>query len=112
MKPEEFNPQPLILTEGYYSDQYYDSYKMLMKSAKNWKQFCPYQLQSDGISGDATLFKSAENYEVCWALLQPVLDAWAAEKPTEFPNYAASSFGPEASDDLLARDGRVWKNTP
>lgn len=51
MKPEEFNPQPLILTEGYYSDQYYDSYKMLMKSAKNWKQFCPYQLQSNGMSG-------------------------------------------------------------
>jgi len=51
MKPEKFNPQPLTLVEGYYSDQYYDSYKMLMQSAKNWKQHCPYQLKSDGLSG-------------------------------------------------------------
>ncbi|MCD6598137.1 MAG: glucose-6-phosphate dehydrogenase [Bacteroidales bacterium] len=65
----------------------------------------------DCLTGDATLFKSAENYEVCWALLQPVLDAWEAEKPTDFPNYAANSFGPKEADELLSRDGHSWKNT-
>ncbi len=65
----------------------------------------------DCMTGDPTLFKTAENYEVCWALLQPVLDDWAAKKPTDFPNYAANSFGPTASDEMLERDGFKWKNT-
>ncbi|TMI80724.1 MAG: hypothetical protein E6H04_08145 [Bacillati bacterium ANGP1] len=28
--------------------------------------------------------------------------------PAEFPNYAAASWGPEAADALIARDGRRW----
>jgi len=51
MKPEKFNPEPLLLREGHYSDQYYDSYEMLAQSTKNWKQLCPYQLESGGVSG-------------------------------------------------------------
>ena len=27
----------------------------------------------------------------------------------EFPNYEAGSWGPQASDDMLARDGRRWR---
>ncbi len=96
-----FNTEPVKMDFDY--DDYFDE----STTSSGYET-----LLYDCMVGDATLFKSAENYEVCWALLQPVLDAWAAEKPTEFPNYAASSFGPEASDDLLARDGRVWKNTP
>jgi len=42
--------------------------------------------------------------------LQPILDAWEAEKQTDFPNYAANSFGPKASDDLIAKDDYVWRN--
>jgi AraC-like DNA-binding protein len=51
MKPEKFDPKPLIITEGYYSDQQYDGYEMLAQSTKNWKQLCPYQLQPGGVSG-------------------------------------------------------------
>jgi glucose-6-phosphate 1-dehydrogenase len=29
--------------------------------------------------------------------------------PRDFPNYAAGTWGPEAADDLLARDGREWR---
>ena len=29
--------------------------------------------------------------------------------PTDFPNYAAGSWGPAAADALLARDGRKWR---
>jgi glucose-6-phosphate 1-dehydrogenase len=65
----------------------------------------------DCMTGDPTLFKTAENYEVCWALLQPVLDAWEAKKSSDFPNYAANSFGPVAADEMLERDGFKWKNT-
>jgi glucose-6-phosphate 1-dehydrogenase len=45
--------------------------------------------------------------EAAWKVVQPVLDSWAKPE-TEFPNYAAGSAGPKASDDLLAEDGRSW----
>jgi glucose-6-phosphate 1-dehydrogenase len=59
--------------------------------------------------GDPTLFMRADMVEQAWRVVQPVLDAWAAEK-ADFPNYASGSDGPKAADDLLARDGeRAWR---
>ena len=47
--------------------------------------------------------------EQAWCIVQPVLDAWAAEK-ADFPDYDSGSDGPNAADELLARDGgRVWR---
>ena len=65
----------------------------------------------DCLCGDVTLFKHADNIEVCWELLQPILDAWKAIDPREFPNYPAGSTGPEAADELLTRDGFSWKKS-
>jgi len=64
----------------------------------------------DCLCGDATLFKRADNIEVCWEFLQPILDVWKSLPPRDFPNYPAGSNGPEEADDLLARDGFHWKN--
>jgi glucose-6-phosphate 1-dehydrogenase len=63
----------------------------------------------DCLIGDATLFQRADTVEAAWRAVQPVLDAWAARPPTDFPNYAAGSAGPEAADRLLARDGYAWQ---
>jgi glucose-6-phosphate 1-dehydrogenase len=38
----------------------------------------------------------------------PVLDAWAAVKPDDFPNYAAGSWGPEAVQSLLENQDHRW----
>jgi len=62
----------------------------------------------DCLIGDATLFQRADTVEAAWCAVQPVLDAWAARPPGDFPNYAAGSSGPEAADRLIARDGRAW----
>ena len=62
----------------------------------------------DAVEGDATLFMRSDQVEAAWALVQPVLDAWAGTVPPEFPNYAAGTWGPAAADRLLARDGRSW----
>ena len=62
----------------------------------------------DCLIGDAMLFQRADTVEAAWCAVQPVLDAWAARPPGDFPNYAAGSAGPEAADRLLARDGRAW----
>jgi glucose-6-phosphate 1-dehydrogenase len=63
----------------------------------------------DCLIGDATLFQRADAVEAAWQAVQPVLDAWAAEPPRDFPNYAAGSAGPEAADRLLQRDGCAWR---
>jgi glucose-6-phosphate 1-dehydrogenase len=62
----------------------------------------------DCLIGDATLFQRADTVEAAWKAVQGLLDAWAAESPNDFPNYAAGSAGPAAADRLLARDGRAW----
>ena len=60
----------------------------------------------DCMMGDATLFQRADNIESAWAVVQPALDAWGKGGDPEF--YAAGSQGPDAADQLLARDGRKW----
>ena len=63
----------------------------------------------DCMIGDAMLFQRADNVEAGWEAVQPILDAWAANAPKDFPNYAAGSSGPAAADELLASDGRTWR---
>jgi glucose-6-phosphate 1-dehydrogenase len=63
----------------------------------------------DCMIGDATLFQRADNIEAGWAVVQPIVDLWANDRPSFFPNYPAGSNGPVAADELLARDGRVWR---
>ncbi len=60
----------------------------------------------DCMIGDATLFQRADNIEASWAVVQPALEAFAKGGEPEF--YAAGSQGPDAADQLLARDGRKW----
>ena len=63
----------------------------------------------DVIIGDATLFQRADNIEAGWAVVQPVLDHWAAHPAADFPNYNAGSDGPASANALLQRDGRSWR---
>jgi hypothetical protein len=55
--------------------------------------------------GDATLFMRDDQVDAAWSVVTPILEAWQATRP-EFPNYAAGSWGPDAVDALIARDGR------
>ena len=64
----------------------------------------------DCMIGDATLFQRADMVEASWRIVQPVLDAWASQKPADFPNYTSGSAGPKAAESLLADDGgRSWR---
>jgi glucose-6-phosphate 1-dehydrogenase len=64
----------------------------------------------DCMCGDPTLFQRADSVEDGWAIVEPVIDLWKALPPRNFPNYAAGSWGPKEADELLARDGRAWRN--
>ncbi|HLV79900.1 MAG TPA: glucose-6-phosphate dehydrogenase, partial [Chthonomonadaceae bacterium] len=65
----------------------------------------------DAMQRQAALFNRSDAVEMAWKALAPVLEMWQATRPFQpFPNYVAGSWGPAASDALLARDGRAWKN--
>jgi len=66
----------------------------------------------DVMKNDATLFMRADQVEAAWQLLMPVLEAWQATAPSDFPNYAAGTWGPEDAQELLAQDiaGRCRPN--
>ncbi|WP_462402744.1 glucose-6-phosphate dehydrogenase [Pseudomonas sp. Marseille-QA0332] len=60
----------------------------------------------DCLTGDQTLFQRADNIENGWRAVQPFLDAWACGG--EVHEYPAGEDGPQAGDELLARDKREW----
>ncbi len=62
----------------------------------------------DLIRGDTTQSLEATWVEAAWAVIQTILDAWAAHPPQDFPNYPAGTWGPPEADRLLAPDGRAW----
>ncbi len=65
----------------------------------------------DAMAGDPTLFNRADQVEMAWGVIEPLIDIWSATKPFQpFPNYAAGTWGPSSADALLARDGRAWRN--
>jgi glucose-6-phosphate 1-dehydrogenase len=62
----------------------------------------------DAIIGDATLYTRQDMVEASWEAVAPIQEAWGNCK-FNFPNYAAGTWGPEASDKMLARRGHIWR---
>ncbi|MDQ2899640.1 MAG: glucose-6-phosphate dehydrogenase, partial [Acidobacteriota bacterium] len=62
----------------------------------------------DAIVGDATLYTRQDMVEASWAVVEPIMRAWHATK-FDYPNYPAGSWGPAASDEMLARRGHAWR---
>jgi len=67
------------------------------------------RLICDCIAGDGTLFARQDEVFHSWQFFTPLLDHWANTVPKDFPNYEAGTWGPKASDEMLARDGRKWR---
>jgi glucose-6-phosphate 1-dehydrogenase len=65
----------------------------------------------DAMRGDQTLFKHRVEVEDAWGAVMPYLDARSeAARRGIHANYACGSWGPASADELLARDGRAWRN--
>jgi len=62
----------------------------------------------DVMLGDEMLFMRADQVEAAWSVVTPILDGWEGVPPPDFPNYSAGTWGPEAAETLIARDGRSW----
>ncbi len=63
----------------------------------------------DCMLGDGTLFARGDEVLTSWKWITPVLDRWHESAPSDFPNYPSGTWGPQAADEMLARDGREWR---
>ncbi|OKP75881.1 glucose-6-phosphate dehydrogenase [Paenibacillus sp. P3E] len=61
----------------------------------------------DALHGDPSFFAHWDEVELSWKWVQPILDAFAKNNVPLYP-YAAGTFGPAESDQLLAKDGHHW----
>ena len=68
------------------------------------------RLIMDALLGDAALFTRDDEVEAEWGLITPILQHWAKNPPSDLPNYAAGSWGPDAADKMLTDSGRKWWN--
>lgn len=62
----------------------------------------------DLMKNDATLFMREDQVEAAWSILMPVLKFWTENKPADFPNYSAGSWGPKEADNLVEQLGHKW----
>jgi len=66
------------------------------------------RLLLDTMLGESTLFARRDEVETAWAWLDPMLNAWAND--TRDPElYPAGTWGPDAADRLIEKDGRKWR---
>jgi glucose-6-phosphate 1-dehydrogenase len=63
----------------------------------------------DCMTGDATLFTRRDEVEAAWAVVDPVIETWESRPASNFPNYAAGSWGPPEADALLAPSHDAWR---
>jgi glucose-6-phosphate 1-dehydrogenase len=62
----------------------------------------------DVMLADNTQFMRADQLELAWQVITPIINVWESVEPTDFPNYEAGTMGPESGEVLIAQDGRVW----
>ncbi len=68
------------------------------------------RLLLDALRGDAALFARNDGIETSWRLIDPILAGWSND-PQAPPLiiYPRGSWGPEAADELLAKNGHSWR---
>ncbi len=66
------------------------------------------RLLLDVLRGDSTLFTRSDELEAAWKFVTPVLNYWENSK-IEPEKYPAGTWGPEASDKLLTKQGHSWR---
>ena len=67
------------------------------------------RLLLDALTGDASLFARSDEIEQAWRLIDPIINDWdKSHLEPEF--YSARTWGPKAADELLAKQGHIWRS--
>ena len=67
------------------------------------------RLLLDALKGDASLFARSDGIELAWKLIDPFIQDDSLLEANKLAVYEPGSWGPASADDLLTRDGRVWR---
>ncbi len=68
------------------------------------------RLLLEAMAGDATLFIRRDEVEAAWSIVDAIRKGWEGKPLSNREFYAAGTWGPVASDDLLAQRGHAWRN--
>jgi len=88
-----------------------ESVAMNFSYQQTWKLSLPEayeRLLLDVMRGDPSLFTRADQVEAAWQVIDPILKAWESQQDIPLYTYKPGSWGPEAAEDLIRRDGRRW----
>jgi glucose-6-phosphate 1-dehydrogenase len=66
------------------------------------------RLLLDALQGDASLFTRADEVEMAWSLIDPILQTWETDQTPPLAEYKPGSWGPVEANVLLSKDGRGW----
>jgi glucose-6-phosphate 1-dehydrogenase len=66
------------------------------------------RLLLDALQGDAALFTRADEVEMAWSLIDPIIAAWETDQTQPLAEYEPGSWGPIEANALLSKDGRSW----
>jgi glucose-6-phosphate 1-dehydrogenase len=66
------------------------------------------RLLLDAMQGDASLFARADEIELAWALIDPILARWEKADASSLAFYEEGSWGPAEADELLAGEMQSW----
>jgi len=61
----------------------------------------------DVLLGEPPLFPRHAEVELSWKILDPIEEFWSTQGQPE--QYRPGTWGPASADELMARDGRVWR---
>ena len=65
----------------------------------------------DVMEGDASLFARADEVEKSWEIIDPFIRAWSSVDMPPIDPYIAGEWGPMASVEWMAAQGRTWFDT-
>jgi glucose-6-phosphate 1-dehydrogenase len=66
------------------------------------------RLLLDVFQGDASLFARADEVELAWGIIDPILAAWQQAGQPAVEIYEPGHWGPEGSLGWMNRQGRQW----
>jgi glucose-6-phosphate 1-dehydrogenase len=67
------------------------------------------RLLLDCMLGDSTLFTRRDEVEAQWTFIQGILDGWKNETTSTVQTYESGTWGPQAADEFIWRDGYRWR---
>lgn len=62
----------------------------------------------DALTGNHMNFTTINEIKEQWRITDSIAQAWENMERPDFPNYEGKTFGPQAADDLLEKNGHQW----